>query len=203
MDASAPTDDQLLSSWAQGDRRAGAQLVERHFIRVRRFFHNKVGADLEDLVQQTFLGCVEAHSRYERRSSFPTFLLGIARNQLFNYYKSRRREAVDVTVSSVRDLGTSPTGALAKRDDERLLANALQQISMEAQVILELAYWDDFDGAGIAAVLDVPLNTAYTRLRRARESLRARLQELAPDHVGAEQAWRTFNHTLQADLRED
>ena len=199
MDHNTVSDEQLLSAWADGDNAAGTALVDRHFERVSQFFRNKVGAEIEDLVQQTFLACVEARSRYEHRSSFVTFLLGIARNQLFNFYKSRRREPVDVTISSVRDLGTSPSGALARRDDERLLADALQRVSLDAQTILELAYWDGLDGPEIAEVLVVPLNTAYTRLRRARESLRAQLRALAPDHPAGEAAWSLISRTLPSD----
>ena len=36
--------------------------------------------------------------------------------------------------------------------------------------------------SAIAQVLEVPLNTAYSLLRRAKLSLRGRLEELAPDH---------------------
>ena len=49
--------------------------------------------------------------------------------------------------------------------------------------MLELAYWEGLDGLELAHALEVPLNTAYSRLRRAKLALRERLQELAPDHV--------------------
>lgn len=191
MDSRAPSDDELLNAWADGDCRAGSDLVDRHFARVNRFFRNKVGAELEDLVQQTFLGCVEARGRYEKRSSFVTFLLSIARHQLFNHYRAHRRVTFDeVTSTRLIDSGTSPVGTLAKRDEERLLARALQQLPLDSQVILELAYWEELDGPEIAVVLDLPVNTVYTRLRRARDALREILRSLAPDHADRAAAWR-------------
>ncbi len=185
-------DEQLLVAWAGGDRDAGSELIERHFALVYRFFRSKVASELQDLVQQTFLSCVEARARYEGRSSFATFLLGIARNQLFNYYHARRREQIHVTPANVRDQRTSPTEALARRDQEGLLADALQRIPLDAQLILELAYWEGFDGEQIAAVLDVPLNTAYSRLRRAKQTLREKLQQSSADRADREHAWRLF-----------
>jgi RNA polymerase sigma-70 factor (ECF subfamily) len=76
---------------------------------------------------------------------------------------------------------------LAKREDERLLTEALRRVPLDAQVVLELAYWEGLDGAEIAQVLAVPLNTAYSRLRRAKITLLDRLRELAPDRVDLDQ----------------
>lgn len=178
------TDRELLEQWSAGSRDAGNELIERHFAVVHRFFRNKVGPEIEDLVQQTFLGCVEARDRYRGHASFKTFLLAIARNQLFTHYGRCRRRALDVTMTSVHDLCTSPSGVAAQHEDEQLLAEALRRVPIEAQLVLELAYWEGLDGGEIARVLEVPINTAYTRLRRAKSALREQLQELAPDHSG-------------------
>jgi RNA polymerase sigma-70 factor (ECF subfamily) len=175
------SDDELFDAWAAGCRASGARLIERHFDLVRRFFRNKVGPELEDLVQQTFLGCLEARERFERRATFKTFLLGISRNQLLLHYRRSRHATVDFSTTSIYDLGTSPSGAVARSQDEQLLAEAFRRVPLDAQLILELAYWEDLDGASIAQVLDVPINTAYSRLRRARDALRELLETIAPD----------------------
>jgi RNA polymerase sigma-70 factor (ECF subfamily) len=174
----------LLTAWAEGDGGAGNHLIERHFGLVYRFFRNKVvEADIEDLVQQTFLGCLEAHTRYDARASLTTFVLAIARNQLFNYYRERRRSPVADRMSSVRDSATSPTGIVARLEDERLLLEALRLVPLDAQVLLELTYGEGMGGSDAAQVLGVSASTLHTRLHRARESLRDRVRELAPDRV--------------------
>jgi RNA polymerase sigma factor (sigma-70 family) len=187
MSGTLVSDGELLAQWSAGSRAAGNELIERHFDVVHRFFRNKVGSDIEDLMQQTFLACVEARVRYQGQASFKTFLLAIARNQLFTHYSKRRREVLDFTLTSVHDLGTSPTGVLARREDEHLLSEALRRVPLDAQVVLELAYWEGLDGAEIAQVLEVPLNTAYSRLRRAKLALLERLRDLAPDRVDLDQ----------------
>jgi len=176
-------DADLLAAWSAGSRAAGDELIERHFALVHRFFRNKVGFELEDLVQQTFLACVEARARYAGDASFKTFLLAIARNQLFTHYAKQQRRALDFELTSVHDLRTSPSAVVARQEDERLLAEALRRVPLEAQVVLELVYWEGCDGGEVARVLEVPLNTAYSRLRRAKIALRERLTELAPDRV--------------------
>ena len=169
------SDADLLAAWEQGDRAAGSELVERHYESVYRFFRNKVGGhdQLEDLVQQTFLGCIEARRRFQHRCTFRTFVLAIARHQLYAHFRShaRRRES-DFTVTSLQDIGTSPSAQVARKQDTRLLGEALQRIPLEAQIALELAYWEGITGPELAVILDVPLETAYSRLRRAKVLLR-------------------------------
>jgi RNA polymerase sigma factor (sigma-70 family) len=183
MSAEPPNDRDVLAAWAAGDSEAGNQLIERHFGLLCRFFSNKVAeADIEDLVQQTFLGCLESHGRFDGRASVATFVLGIARNQLFSYYRERRRSPI-AERGTVRDDATSPTGLVARLEDQRLLLAALRLIPLDAQVLLELTYKEGLPGSEIAEVLGVSASTLHTRLHRARESLRERMRELAPDRV--------------------
>lgn len=186
---------ELLASWSEGSREAGNLLIERYFALVHRFFHNKVGAELEDLIQQTFLGAVEARERYEQRSSFVTFVLGIARHQLYTHYSRRRRRGCDLALSSLRDLGTSPSGALARGEDQQLLAAALSSLPLQTLLLLELTYWEGLSAPEVAEVLDIPLNTVYSRLARARDALRIQLERLAPDRLEYERALRAFQGT--------
>ena len=64
--------------WGAGDLRAGDRLFRRHAPAVARFFRNKVSADLEDLLQQTFLRGLEGRHRFRGESTFCGYLLGIA-----------------------------------------------------------------------------------------------------------------------------
>jgi RNA polymerase sigma factor (sigma-70 family) len=179
------TDAALLARWRAGCRESGSVLIDRYFGVVHRFFENKVNGELRDLVQQTFLACMEARNPYDGRASFKGYLLAIARNQLFMHYGRQRRHPLAGADASVRDGATSPSGVLARREDEQLLGDALRRVPLEAQMVLELAFWEGLDGAEIARVLEVPLNTAYSRLRRAKGALRAVLAQMSPDRLGA------------------
>src|SRR5262245_57608941 len=68
------TDAELLESWQAGDRLAGKQLFERYFRVINRFFRSKVGDDAQDLVQKTFLGCLESVERYRGDTTFRSWL---------------------------------------------------------------------------------------------------------------------------------
>ncbi|MDC0667877.1 RNA polymerase sigma factor [Nannocystis radixulma] len=169
----SPTDIELLHAWGEGDKRAVNLLFRRYFATLVRFFRNKVSGDLDDLVQQTLLACVEGRERVARVSSFRHYLFGIAYRVLANYYRKRGREPlqVDLGDSSIQDLAPGISSAISLRQEQQLLFDALRRIPLHSQVALELYYWEGLTSAAIAEVLEIPHGTAQTRLRRARELL--------------------------------
>jgi len=173
------TDQDLLAAWRGGDRKAGDDLIRLHFDSVCRFFRTKLGDDVEDLIQRTFLDLLEAADRMAIDSVRAT-VLTIAHRRLLDHLRTvYRRPAELVTSISVADLGTSPCGMVARNEEERLLGEALRRISIDHQVALELAYWESLSGPEIAAILGVSEHTVRSRLARAREALRTELEALA------------------------
>ncbi len=174
-------DRELLLAWRAGNEDAGVELFERHYERVSRFFRNKAGEAAPDLVQRTFLVCLETRGRMREQTSFRCYLFGVARNVLFEHYRRRRRESdrLDFAERSVQDLAPTPTSLLAREQESQILLQALRQIPMESQVILELYYWENMRARDIAGVLEVPEGTARTRIRRAKQLLERELEALA------------------------
>ena len=178
---SVANDLELLDAWRGGDRNAGSELFERHFDSICRFFANKIDRDVEDLVQKTFIACVEGKDRFRGQSSFRTYLFGVAHNMLRSYLRKRRRdnERFDLGVSSVTDLGLSPTVLIAQQREQQLTLQALRRIPLEHQVVLELYYWEDMTAADLGEVLGIPEGTVRGRIRRAKQLLEQALAELA------------------------
>jgi RNA polymerase sigma factor (sigma-70 family) len=174
------TDLELLDAWAAGDKRAAKDLLERHFAALFRFFRNKVDDSVEDLVQDTMLACVKGRDRFRRDGSFRTYLFGTARHMLFGYYKKKRREvAIDFEVSSVVDLGPSPSSVVAERAEHRLLLEAMRRIPLDYQIVLELYHWEGLTGPQLAEVLEVSEAALRSRLHRAKLELRRQMEAVA------------------------
>ena len=174
------TDAELLAAWRAGDRASGRKLFERHFDSVRRFFANKVDHGVEDLVQRTFLACVEARDRFREEASFRTFLFAIAHNILYKHIRARvrGREEQEIDSMSIVDLGQSPISRLAVEDEGQLLLQGLRRIPLASQVILELYFWEELTGRELGIFLGVPEDTARARLRRAKRELEEAIRKL-------------------------
>ncbi len=189
------TDFELLDRWREGDRRAGNDLFDRYFRDICRFFENKVRHDTEELVQSTFLGCVQSRDRFRKQCSFRTFLFSIARRQLYKYLRQSQRQgaALDFGVSSVIDLNTGPVSYAARNQEHGMLLRALCSLPMEQQLLLELYYWEDMDNADLAAIFDIAPTTVRTRLFRARASLRERMDKLSAESGAATLSEESFD----------
>lgn len=175
------TDSELLLAWRDGDKSAGKDLFARHYDAVARFFRNKVGAEAPDLVQKTFLGCLESIERFRGSGSFRSFLFAVAYRQLCKHYRTRstERDRFDVGSVTAYDVDPTPSRVLAQRQEQRLLLEALRRIPIAYQVVLELHYWEQMSASEIAEALGDPLGTIKSRIRRGRELLEEQITTLA------------------------
>ena len=176
------SDFELLEAWRGADEAAGRTLFARYFDSVFRFFRNKVDEAAEDLTQQTFMGLVQGKDRFRGEASFRTYVFMIARKRLYSYLRKAQRDDGQAAwgESSVADLGlASPSRAVARHQEQRLLLLALRRLPVEMQVALELFYWEELTVTEIAEVLETPVGTVKSRLQRARARLDTVIEELA------------------------
>jgi len=176
-----PSDGVLLERWRGGDTASGEALFERYYDMVERFFLNKVASGVQDLVQETFIRCVESRDRIRDDDRFRVYMFGIAYNVLSAHLRERYRgkRAIDFNEDSVHDLAPGPGSVMAQRREHRLLIEALRNIPVDDQVLLELHYWEQLTTNQMAEVLAIPIGTARGRLQRARDRLEAAMQRLA------------------------
>ncbi len=168
-------DLELLRAWHGGDPDAGRALFDRYFANLRRFFVGKAHdeAAIDDLIQRTLLVAVERSPQLTEAGAFRAYLFTVARHELFALYRKRARtvDAFDSQVHSAGQLVPSPSGLLARRDDERALLAALRRLPIDLQIALELYYWEELSTEETAAVFAIPPSTLTTRLARARKLL--------------------------------
>lgn len=200
-----PDDAVLLERWRGGDKAAGAVLLERHHESLARFFMSKLGPEADDLVQATFLGLLEgALDRFRAEASFRTFLFGIARKKLLEHLRSavRDRARFDPAHETLAALEPSLGSALDARGQDKLLLAALRQLPIDTQMMLELHYWEGLRIREIAQVLELPINTVKTRMRRGRLSLDEHMRALADSREALETTLRGLDGWA-ADLRRE
>jgi RNA polymerase sigma-70 factor, ECF subfamily len=184
----AADDVVLLKGWRRGDAAAGEELFERYYDLVERFFLNKLSGDVQDLVQETFIACVEARDRVQDSSRFRSYLFSIAYNVLRGHLRKLYRggHQLDLDEMSIQQVAPGPGTQLGERREQRLLLEALRAIPVDYQVILELHYWEQLTTEDMAEVLKMPVGTARSRLIRARKLLEEAMSRLAGSPVELE-----------------
>ena len=179
------TDFELVDRWRGGDKTAGQELFERHFASISRFFTTKCEAEADELVQATFLSCLRARDSFRKQSSFRTYLFAIARNELYRVLREKKKDQVlDFEQSSMAQLSATTPGARIDRNKEKQrLIEAMRQLPVAQQTLLELHYWENMSIAELADVFDAEQPAIRQRLHRARVALREKMEGQAPPGV--------------------
>src|SRR3989454_5265215 len=94
--AAVPTDAALIAAWRGGDEPAAAELVRRHARALARFLAGAgaLEADVDDLVQETFIRAFRALGRFRGQCQFRTWLMTIGGNVLKDAHRRSRRARV-------------------------------------------------------------------------------------------------------------
>lgn len=171
-----PTDaDARVSAWisrvvAFDDHAAFAELVGAFQTPVRRFLLRLTTGDharADDLAQDTFLKAYRYLDRYEGRGRFLSWLFRIAYQEFIS--DARRRHGQH---ESLDDSLVAADPAIQQLLDRLTLDRAMETLLPAERAALALHYHDELSHPDVAQVLDVPLGTAKTLIRRARLKLR-------------------------------
>jgi RNA polymerase sigma factor (sigma-70 family) len=131
-------------------------------------------ADVDDLVHATFMTAARAASNYDGRQSCRPWLMGIAGRLVHRRKRGLARWARALRELTVRDgeRHTDPHPELTARDEVGRLAEALGLLTEPKRVVLLLAEAEGLSSEQIAAALQIPVGTVWTRLHHARIDLR-------------------------------
>src|SRR5438094_775056 len=106
----AAADAALIAAWQGGDEQAAAELVRRHARALARFLGaaGAPDADLDDLVQETFIRAFRAVGRFRGQCQFRTWLLTIGGNVLKDAGRRAKRAKVVPLGEDVRATDGDP-----------------------------------------------------------------------------------------------
>jgi RNA polymerase sigma-70 factor (ECF subfamily) len=127
-------------------------------------------SEVDDLAQEVFLALRRCWSDYDATRPLRPFLFGISFRIASAYERKRRRE-VAFGVVEVGDAGPGPDDALHAKQARALVMAALEHIPLPRRAVLVMHDIDDVPVSEVASVLEIPLFTVYSRLRKARREL--------------------------------
>lgn len=172
---------ELLLAWRRGDRDAGSRLIAARGREITWFFRNKVFHEdaVADLVSQTFLRCVSARDTFAGETSFRRFVYAIAQNVLREYLRQvgkRGREALDFEQVCLRQIDPRSMSSLhSEKLQVQAVIEALRDVPVDDQIVLELKYFEGLSGSELAECLGIPEGTVRGRLARGLGRLRERV----------------------------
>ena len=190
-------DETLMLRYAAGDMGAFDTLYGRHELAVWRFVLRsvKVPAVADDLLQDVWFAVVRNAGSYEVKAKFRTWLFTLAHNRLVDHLRTARNHASldadgdnneggegrpGLADTLAADSGFGPVRQLQSREQAAALLRAVEQLPFDQREAFLLQAEGDLSVQEIAEATGVHFETAKSRLRYARSSLRQQLQEFAP-----------------------
>lgn len=174
-------DSDLLVAASQGERAAGAVLVQRHHASMRRYAQSIVGHDADDVVQQAWVDAIRGGHTYSGRSAVRSWLLTLTRHAALRSKRLRAGQPrVHVPLDAIAvaaGWGSDPESSVATRLDAARLTRALATLHPEAREVLTLRDLEGMSGPEVALMLEVTLPAMKSRLHRARLELAAAVRK--------------------------
>jgi RNA polymerase sigma-70 factor, ECF subfamily len=182
----------LIERCAARDEFAYAELVAEHERMVYQLALNLLGDREEalDVSQEVFLRVFRMLHRFRGQSSLRTWIFRIVVNQARNRQRWWHRRHVRQQVSldlhieqhgelaARQDAASAPDRALDRKQLAAQLRRALESLPFDQRTVIVLREVDGLSYDEIAFSLGITLGTVKARLTRARQALRACLQEV-------------------------
>lgn len=177
---------QLLARVAKGDQNAFARLYRTYASIVKAFVMHTLPPSFriasDDIVSETFISLWRSCTKFEGRSQFRTWLLGIARFKTLEWLRSERNKLPladsDESVDEIDDGADADTVRwLASKEIGQALDQCLAKLGVEQRTTIYLVHLEGMGPSEVAAFMNVPLDTVKSRLRLAMPRLRVCLKQ--------------------------
>lgn len=135
----------------------------------------------EDLTQDIFVKCYKSLHTYRGKSKLRTWLWSIAINHCKDFLKSWYNKNVVITEDEPLHNTTKKEmveQTVIQRQEDDQLISAIMMLPIKYREVIYLFYYEELPIKEIAVLTEVGTNTVKTRLRRAKELLKERLEEM-------------------------
>jgi RNA polymerase sigma-70 factor (ECF subfamily) len=172
------TDPALVAAYRSGDEEAATELVSRHTNALGRYLYGlgAFSADLEDLIQETFIRAFRALDSWRGEASFRSWLFRIGSNLRKDQY---RREVGRIVVPiEDHDLAdaSDPEGEAGASEMERRLREGIGRLPRLQREVFLLRAQQGMDYTDICAALGTTPGAARVHFHHAVKRLKELMQ---------------------------
>lgn len=149
--------------------------------------------DAKDLVQDTYLKAYRFINSFEQGTNAKAWLFRILKNSFINEYRRKSKQPAKVDYQEVETYYNSDDVDYQKTSDMRAdsvkdmlgdeISNALNSLAVDFRTVIILCDLEGFTYEEMSKILDIPIGTVRSRLHRARNLLKEKLQSYAK-HMG-------------------
>lgn len=179
----------LVAKIKVGNNKAFEELVEMYQKRVYMIAYGilKNEADAYDATQDVFLKVFKYIKNFNEQSSLYTWMYRITRNVSIDIYRKRKKansveygeqyKNESIYTDSIHHKVVSSIDKIQKKELSIKVAIAMDKLSDDHRLILQLREFEEMDYNDISEVLEISKGTVMSRLHHARMNLKKFLKE--------------------------
>ncbi|MGC8775877.1 MAG: RNA polymerase sigma factor [Minisyncoccia bacterium] len=169
------SDASLIQKYLNGNEESLKELINRYLKVIYNFNYQYVlnSAEAEDLTQETFLKIWKNLKKFDQSKNFKTWILTIAKNTCFDFLRKKNPQILDFENEEIKNflenIPSEDKPIQIKIDNEILIQKVyknLEILPVKYKTVILMHYIEDLSLNEIAEILDEPLNTIKSRLRR-------------------------------------
>ncbi len=143
--------------------------------------------DIEDVVHDVFLTVHRSLSSYDPERPIKPWLFGVAFRVVSDFRRKAQnvREVLEDEPQDTEDESASLDDQVTRREARELVVEALQGVELSRRAVFVMHELDGEAIPQVAEALGIPLNTAYSRLRLARQDFAAAVKRIRAQRGGA------------------
>lgn len=181
MDVTEKTtdDDAVARRFQAGDDSALEEAYQRWSALVYTSAVRAVGneADASDITQAVFVSAWQSRAGFDAdKGSLPGWLMTLTRRRIADHWRDRSRHVRRVEAVAQVEPEERREPAADAVIDRVVLADELDRLGDPQRRIVELAFFQDLTHTQIASLLNLPVGTVKSHIRRSLERLRRRLE---------------------------
>jgi RNA polymerase sigma-70 factor, ECF subfamily len=177
------SDDDLVLMYRNGDADAFDALFDRYSVPAYNFARTVLGRcdGADEVLQETFLAVARGAHAYTPQGRFRFWLMRIVRNRCLSRIEAERtRKAVlsQGGLERIEPASREPPPETAAQADElaQRVRSAIAALPDRQREVIALYAFEQMQYRQIAEVLETPVNTVKTLIRRARAALAQALE---------------------------
>ncbi|WP_298898843.1 RNA polymerase sigma factor [uncultured Psychroserpens sp.] len=128
--------------------------------------------DAKDAMQDSFLKAFAKLENFTERYTFGSWLKRIVINQCIDQLKKKRLEFVASEISDLSIEGDDNNWDFDSEITKQHILDAIEKLPSKHQVVVKLYLIEGYDHEEISSIIDIPIKTSRTHLRRGKLQLK-------------------------------
>ena len=159
-----------------------ANLVAEHGTALSRFCSKLCRGqyEAEELYQETWCRAVEKIHLYNNEKPFQTWLFTICVNIFRSAYRKSKKTKITEFNSDEEKERAINNAAISKpvfNEENDMIRQAVNELDAKHRIVVVLHYFGGYSMEEIASIAGIPRGTVKSRLHKARETIRGRLED--------------------------